>query len=63
MKSGRRGKDVLEIFGAWFLETMERGISIVFSQTLVFLSIAGKLHCLVLGQCYTDRLPVKLLAI
>lgn len=63
VEGGRRRKDVLEVLGARFLEAMERGVGIVLGQPLVIQAIPRQRHCLVLGQCYTDDLPVHLLTI
>lgn len=63
MKSGRRRKDVLEVFGAWFLEAMQRRSAIVLGEAVVLLVLAGQLHRLVLGQRDADGLPVQLLPI
>lgn len=54
---------VLEILGAWFLEAVKWRVSIVLGQALVIKAITRQRHCLVLGQCYTDDLPIHLLAI
>lgn len=63
MQGGRGGEDVLEVLGARFLETMERGVGIVLGEPLVIQAVARQCHCLVLGQCHTDDLPVHLLTI
>lgn len=63
MKSGRGWKDVLEVLGTWFLETMKWGVGKILGQTLIIQAVPRQCHRLVLGQCHPDDLPVHLLSI
>lgn len=63
VQSGRWGEDVGVIFGARFLEAVQRGVAVVFGQALVLMAFTGKLNVRVFGQCDAERLPIKLLTI
>lgn len=63
MEGGRGREDVLEILGAGFLESVERGVGVVLGQALVVQAVPRQRHGLMLGQRHADDLPVHLLAI
>lgn len=56
-------EDVGVVLGARLFEAVKRRGGEVFSESLVLMSLSGKLHCGVFGQSHTQRLPMQLLSI
>lgn len=59
----RRREDVGVIFGARFLEAMQRGVAVVLCEALVLMAFSGQLHGCMFGKCHTHVPAMKTLAV